>query len=590
MTTYAVDFESHYSDTCSIGLSGTWNYLRHPDCDIYMVAIVGDDGTEWVGRPEEFDWSSIARPDTTWVAHNYSFDAAVYTRLIELGKVPDVWPGHWFCSADAAAYHGLPRNLKGAIEAKFKGILEVSKDTRNAMKGQHWDSMTPEFQKEVSEYALHDSRCCLALWKALEATFPWHERMISQHTAWMGWEGLPVNRDKIEEGIQTLKDQMWEAEQNIPWAGTEKLLSPKALADECRKVGIDPPRSLAQDSEECEAWLDKYGSTYPWIGAMRTWRRCNALLKKLEAMLSRVRPDGVMGFGMKFFGAHTGRDSGDAGFNVQNMPRGEMFGVNLREMIEAPAGKTFVIVDLAQIEPRCLFSLAGDTRMLDAVRAGYGIYEAFAVGANMWNGPVGTLKKTDPILYQTAKAACLGCGFGMSGNKFHVTAPALTGGAYAPTLAEAEAVVQRYRQSYKSVTGLWDMLDKAMRRHVGKDFEIELPSGRILRYGAVQNYGGLSAVIMRMGKLTRCKFWHGTLTENLVQATARDVFMDCTLRTLRAGYDVCLRVHDECVALVDEDQAEAALDDIIKIFSTPPVWMPNLPIACEGTLSKVYTK
>lgn len=591
MRTYALDTEAYYDSECSITTLGVWAYLRHPKSDHYLLSVVGDDGFKWVGHPKDFDWSKVSGPDVRWCFHNAAYDLAVFKRLEEIGHKPvDATPGDWVCTADLAAYNGVPRNLKGAVEYTFKGSIQVSKDTRNAMKGQRWDDMTPEFQKEVMDYALQDSACCLALWEHYGNDWPENEKRISQHTAQMGWYGLPVNLGKMDEGLAVLKDHIWEAEGQIPWADSHPTLSPKQLAEYCRRAGIEPPRSLAQDSDECAAWEDKFGEEYPWVGAMRTYRRCNALMKKLETMRTRTRPDGRMNFGMKYCGAHTGRDSGDAGFNVQNLPRKEMFGVDLRRMIEAPPGKTFVACDLNAIEPRTLHYLAGDTVMMDKLREGYTIYEAFALSTGMWTGEPGTFKSAGGLLYQVAKSTAIGCGYGMGAPKFFDTAPLLTGGAYTPTLQEAQTAVATYRARNPKILALWRKLDSKAKFSVGKDFSIELPSGRVMTYRDVQLHGGLSAVLFQGGRDTRTKLFGGKFAEQITQATSRDVFMDTVVRLLDADLNVILRVHDEAVVECDEEDAERVKALMLDIMTTPPSWAPDLPLGAEAEITKVYKK
>jgi hypothetical protein len=233
----------------------------------------------------------------------------------------------------------------------------------------------------------------------------------------MGAEGLMIDKDSVEEGITTLRRQIWEAEQKIPWADTDaKTLSAKALAIECRNVGIEPPSSLAIDSEECAAWEEKYGDQYPWVGAMRTYRRCNALLKKVENINNRIRPDGRLGYSLMYCGAHTGRFSGGgSGINFQNLPREELFGVNLRGMIVAPKDKKLIIADLAQIEPRVLAWFAEDWETLKMVESGVDIYESHARMTMGYDLDI-SLKQAaenDPKykkLRQLAKARVLGLG------------------------------------------------------------------------------------------------------------------------------------------------------------------------------------
>lgn len=631
MITYALDAESFYDKECSIKVQGVWGYLRHPACDIYMFSVVGDNGFKWVGHPKDLDWKSISGPGTRWVFHNAQFDMAVIQRLKELNIMPDVDPEQWYCTADLAAYHGLPRSLKGACESALAGLIEVSKDTRNAMNGQRWEDMTPEFQKEVSEYALHDSVCCLMLWQRLSPTWPAVERVISQHTAMISFNGIPVNVEKIDTAIQTLKDQIWEAEGKIPWAGKHPTLSPKQLAEECRKVGIDPPRSLAQDSEECALWEDTYGKQYPWVDAMRTYRRCNALMKKYQSMKIRTRPDNRMDAGLLYCGAHTLRDSGSGGVNLQNMPRDEMFGTNMRECIEAPPGKTFVINDLSQIEPRVLAWLAGDKEFIKLLAAGFGPYEAHARATMGWTG--GKLKAENPSMYSLSKARCLALGYGAGWEKFimmagnYVSASEFdaifkvkpsdadrakfytylvsqekrkVGGVSKFNAASEEdqwvcvnawLQVTDYRKANTKITDFWETLDQSFKMSAGKDCTIALPNGREMKYRGIEVRGGsVTCVQVRQGAWMRTKLYGGLGAENICQSLARDVFMDCVYRILKAGHKIILRVHDEVVIECDEDKADQVLAEVSEIMHTAPSWISSLPLASEGMITKVYKK
>jgi DNA polymerase I-like protein with 3'-5' exonuclease and polymerase domains len=51
-----------------------------------------------------------------------------------------------------------------------------------------------------------------------------------------------------------------------------------------------------------------------------------------------------------------------------------------------------------------------------------------------------------------------------------------------------------------------------------------------------------------------------------------------------------MRIHDEVVCLVPEKEAQQKLDQIVEIMSTAPDWAYDMPLAAEGSLSKVYKK
>ena len=59
--TYAVDFETYYDKNCSIKTLGTLGYFSHPDFDAYMVSVVGDEGTNFVGDPKVLNASEHIR-------------------------------------------------------------------------------------------------------------------------------------------------------------------------------------------------------------------------------------------------------------------------------------------------------------------------------------------------------------------------------------------------------------------------------------------------------------------------------------------------------------------------------------------------
>lgn len=437
MATYAVDFETFYSADYSVVDLGNWGYTHHPEFDAYLVSIVGDDGNSFVGNPKDFDWESIG--GHVWVSHNATFDSAVYERLQELGVASkNAQPSEWHDTADLVVYLGCPRSLKNASAVLFG--IEMSKDVRDKMKGKPWNTMTPEFQQEVMAYALKDSELCLRIWKEHSAKWPEWERQLSLHTRAMCWRGLPVDAEGVREDVRLLELQLWQCRSKIPWASDEDaaVLSPKAMAAECRKYGVEPPRSMAKDSEEFDAWMEQYGEKLPFATAMSQYRRINTLLQKFRALERRTKPDGWMPFALKYFGAHTGRWSGDSGVNVQNMGRDPVFFdecgivgdpekieefkakikkgepvpvpfVDMRKRIKAPEGKKFVVCDLSNIEPRCMAVLGGDTATLETLRTGADIYEAHARATMRYTDPR-PLKEVDGELRRLSKARCLSGG------------------------------------------------------------------------------------------------------------------------------------------------------------------------------------
>jgi DNA polymerase len=589
--TYAIDFESTYSAECSITTLGPRGYFSHPDFDAYMVTVVGDDGFVYAGNPRSLDWSMF--DGATLLSHNASFDESLYLYGVAQGWFGSCLPAEWHCTADMVAFLGLPRALKNASATVFG--LTVDKTVRDNMKGKRWETMSEEFQAEVTEYAIKDSELCLRLWQELGEKWPQREREISALNRKVGQRGLPMDVELLQKNLALIKTALFEAEQAIPWTKDHTPLSRKAFNEQCRKQGIVPPSSLAQDNEDADKWFAAHQQACPWARAVQDYRRINAFLKKLEAFDKGTMGDGRYYGGLMYCGANpTARFSGSGGnLNLQNLPRDEKFGVNFRHMIRPAAGKKLVVVDLAQIEVRTLFWWAKDENALKMIRENDDIYEVVAIMLGMHDPANGPLKNNKP-LRQRVKAMALGCQFGLSPDGF---------AAYSGmSLPEATDAVNTYQSRMRSVVRFWEALkqDIQMSCSLGEELKIDLPSGRSMGYGKLRKMKGVTSTgrvrysfvgkMVRMGQLRDFRIWHGLLAENSAQSLARDIFSDMMLKVEAAGIPIILHVHDEIVCEVPEDEAESALAKIIEIMSTPPAWIPDIPVSAEGEILDFYSK
>ena len=588
MTTYAADFESYYDTECSIRTLGPQAYFNHPLFEAYLITVVGDDGFTFVGHPKDFDWELLR--GNTVVAHNASFDYALYRFGVEQGWYPDV-PFDCHCTADMVAYFGIPRSLKESSKHQFG--IEVSKTVRDDMKGKQWGNMTPEFQEDVRKYALVDSELCLRLWQELGGDWPEAERQISAANRQIGMNGIPIDQELLKKNLETIKARLFEAEQSIPWIGEKTALSRAAINAECRKHSIKPPSSWAADSEEAEEWFKKHGAEHLWAKAVRDYRRINAFMRKLEAFDRGTMSDGRYYGGFMYFGANpTGRFSGSGGnLNLQNLPRAEMFGVSFRQMIKASPGHKLVTADLSQIEVRTLCHLAKDEKALTLIRESADVYEAFGVLLGLYNPEDGPLRG-NPALRQKVKTICLGCGYGMGPDRFASDNDM--------ELNDATEAVGLYRRQMKSVVAYWKELQQglALSHSLEVPYTITIASGRVFDYGRIKRMRDprrrdsfqYIAKISRFGKKRDIGFYGGKLAENISQGLARDVFADMMSRVADQNLKIIMHVHDEIVCEVPEDSAEEALDTVLGIMSIPPDWISDLPVAAEGTITDFYTK
>jgi hypothetical protein len=663
----ALDTELYYDKEVSVKPLGTWKYVRHPKAECYMVSV--SDGTEhWAGHPRDFNFSSL--DGALLVSHNASFDEEVYLAQLEKGLWPKINYAEWHCTADMSAYLCNRRSLADASAFLLKE--SVSKEMRDYMKGRSWaDAVADGKSPLVLMYARDDARLCWELWNKHSVRWPEWERELSVLTRLQGRSGVYIHPERLRAGIDTLRRVVLACLDELPWVKEGRPpASPLAIAQACRDAGIEPPPVKARDAEAAEEWEERYGHQTPWLKALKDLRKAKKMLATLETMDRRLRPDGTMGFALKYFGAHTGRWAGEAGLNFQNFNRMPMFispdhklvddpaqvaslygqfkkepdnvsgvsVVDVRGLIVAPPGKQIAAVDLSQIEPRVLNYLVGNGSLLKRIREGFPIYEAHARDSMGWTG--GPLKKENEKLYALAKARVLGLGYGCGADKFIVVAKMLAGlditeddEAVAlqqsvdgkihrtdekgqpcepyvlvqanrrlpekmPVLgANSRKIVQEFRRDNPLIVGLWRKLQEELESCVGGEYTLELPSDRLLVYRAVTTED--KTVTDKEGKPykkrvfkaevdgMRTYFYGGLITENLVQAVARDVFSQNMLALHKAGIRVLWSVHDEAVCLVSsKEEGEQAR----KIMATTPEWLKNCPVDSELTLSDRYKK
>jgi hypothetical protein len=591
----SLDFETHYDKDISLTNLSPEAYIKAL-MDLgkvpYLVSIVSPTAT-FVDSLGKVPWTSFYGDSAIVCCHNSRFDKAVFKACAEKGLVPKEWlTKKWICTADLAVYNSAPRNLQGA--AKYLLGVEVSKDLRKSMKGVDWSSLSPEKQEEMRQYCLQDAKLCYQLAEKYLPTWPESEQVISQLNREIGMYGVQLDEGYISHSIQKLHQIKFDAEKKLPWRDDPEadtvVLSTKAVAKLCGESGIPMPSrlddegkqkdTLAQGEPEVVAWEAEYGKKYPWVAAMRDYRKANILLKKLQTM-QRHSVNGILYFSLKYFGAHTGRFSGGGGFNPQNLPgRKESF-VSLRHAIVARPSKELCVIDWCQIEPRILRWAVKDQEALDLLARGISIYEAYAIQHFGWVSKGVMLKKENPALYGLAKAAVLGAGYGCGPKKYKMVAKNMAD----IDLSEEEAAhqVNMFRQQNPKVVALWNSFAfkakmSASRHH---DFAVTLPSGRKLHYFKPSLMNGLTATTSLDAK--KVSFLHGgLLTENYIQAVARDVFTLGLVQLADAGYQNLFHVHDEYVLEVAAETNHTRFEyQLRNILLAPIPWLPNCPLDVE---------
>lgn len=608
----AIDFESYYDDEVSLRKMSAWSYTWHPQVEPYLISIVGHD-FEWVGNPKDFvGWDRLT--GKVVVAHNMAFDKLFFDRLKDEGVIPETCrPARFACTADCTAYMRSKRSLQAAVKNFFGE--DISKKVREDAKGKTGDELkaSPEKWEAMLAYGLDDSRWCRRIAVEKFPEWPAVEQRASELNRMSADAGIHVDMELLESGIADLEELLFGYGKVIPWYPEEPALSSIAVRAQGRKDGIKVPGSLAKSTPEGEAFYQKYKDEFPWVAAIRHYRSTNALLAKLKTLRDGVRPDGTFPYTSTYFGAHSGRltagvkrdssqDDVGGAFNLYNLPRGEIQGVNLRTMLVPPPGHVFVIADYAQVEARVVLWLSGDTHTIDLIKQGYNVYEAAATKILRREDTKG-LKKEDPKTYAFVKATVLGANYNMGGPRFKDTAPVLTGGEFAPDDEEAARAIAQYRAANPSIVGQWHRHQAALMSSAinGDDtHRVELPSGRWITY-----YDPVYANVddKKTGKIRRellakqvlgdsaRRLYGGKIFENISQSVARDILRDAWVALVDAGYVVNWTVYDEFIIPlpIADDYAEK-IADIHRIMTTSSPWAEGLPLDTEIDIATHYKK
>lgn len=586
-TVTALDFESYYKkkevDSNTLGYEG---YFAHPEFEAYLLTASSDDGTKWVGDPRFFDWKSIS--GHILLSHNKAFDQRLYLYGVEAGWWPLIEYVSWYCTMDLCSYIGIRRALKGAVKDTFG--VDISKETRDDMEGKRWADMTPEFQEQVKAYAIADSDWCLALWQTHSPNWPEWERELSEHNFQMNRRGIPVDEELLDKYIADLTEMRFELESDVPWTENAKLKSRAAFDAECRKYGLKPPKSLAKTDPAATKWFAEHEPKHAWIAAFRDVGRVNTLLLKYKTIRRQTR-GGRFYPTINYAAAVTRRyTSGGGGVNMQNLSREELFGTKIRHIFRPRPGYKLVTADLGQIEIRTTLWLAGDAEMLNVIRTVPDVYEALAVGFEIWEVGKPDFKaakdEEGKSLRQGTKTVGLGIQFGASAARVAATAK----------ISEKEATWWRemFLAKFPKVPKLWKKLTsgiKKARQDPQRMYVVRLPSGNAMVYRNVRfEGGGIVCDVLKGKNWTTVRPWHGLLIENIAQSMARDVMCDAILRIEKAGWRLVFHVHDEVVIEVPEDQAEQCLAEVSQIMKTPPAWVPDIPLDCDAAIVDRYTK
>ena len=564
-TALAIDFETFVDNGYDIRKLGLDRYVADERFRVLSVAIWGDAGLVYCGPAEAAPWDALPRAERL-IAHNIAFERAVLTRL---GKDPGPIQ-RWRDTAALSRYLQAPGNLDDASRLLLPDLPpKVQIDLKDR----------PQTDEALLNYNAHDARLAFELWKRHGPLWPEHEQQLAGMTAAWGERGVTIDQQYARECVEKCVSIMEEAQGRLPWFPQYKPTSPKGVRAECERLGIPVPPPKSKDEEGFAQWCSQYADQAPWVVEMGRYRSANALKKRCETLLHRLRPDGRVRAELYYCGAWTGRWTSAGGVNFQNQRRKPFEGIEIRNVIIPAAGRTLCVADLGQIEARIINWLAGNPRMMDLLAQGFDPYQGTALQLSLWDGR----SELSEAVRQVCKQAALSLGYGVGGDRFAEIAGL-------PAEA-AHDFVWRWRDANPEIVSLWGRMENTMRARIGRDWGLLLPSGRMLRFGKISESlrGELEAVVIR-GKSPE-RFWGSRIAQAATQALARDVFAQGLLRLQDLpDVHVLFTSHDEVVTEVPGFRAEDCERDIAKALTTRPVWALSLPLTAKTALLTAYEK
>lgn len=643
-----IDIETYSPE--ALADCGVYRYAEHPDFRILLFAYAFDDAPVTVidlatgGTLPAPVMRSLTDPNVVKVAHNAAFERTCIGSM--LGKTLD--PSQWECTMVQCARCGLPLSLGEA--AKVLG-LEVQKMTEGkkliklfctpapatllSEGGRVRPEEEPKSWQTFKEYCRMDVEVERELDKALAWLKPTDtEKQLYALDQRINDRGVMIDRELVEHAVRM--DTVYKARLNVEAQQITGLSNPnsatqlRAWIGERTGMQLDTLRK-ADLPDIVAATDDKDVHRVVQIRAEMAKTSCT----KYEAMLATVCQDDRIRGLLQFHGTRTGRWAGRL-VQMQNLPQNHLSDLDLaRQLLKdgdmdtmelcygnipdtlsqlirtafiAPEGNTFAVCDFSAIEARVLAWLAGEEWVLEVFRGHGKIYEATA--AQMYGCDVSEISKTDPRR-QKGKIAVLALGYGGG-----TGALAAMGGERMGLSAEDMAgIVRDWRKANPHIVKAWDIIETAAQRcvtsgidqkalglvfHRSEDgtMSVTLPSGRLLVYRDMMlgknRFGGTSLKYRGVNSTTKQWGWietyGGKLTENVVQAIARDCLAHTLLTLDDFGRRSVFHVHDEVICEVRKDTATSELETIQEIFAAVPAWAEGLPLKGAGYTTDYYLK
>lgn len=620
-----IDFETYYDREYSLSKLTTEHYVRDSRFEAIGVAIkIGDGRTTWYPKPEvadalqDIDWS-----DKLVLAQNCAFDAAILAW--RYGVKPMAWLDTLGISR-ALFPHEKSHSLDA--QAKRMGVGTKGTEVHNAL-GLRYTDFRPTALAAYGEYCKNDVELTYDLFQRYMAMgFPKQELKLIDMTLRMFIEPvleldadllakhLSEVRSRKRELLERVRDNMLanadpEYVATVFSEGTEGikklLMSNDKFAAALQSLGVDPPRKTSLTTGK-ETWafaktdeafkeLEEHPSEeVQALVAARLGNKTTLEETRTERFIDMSRR-GAFPIPLRYYGAHSGRWSGQDSVNMQNLPsRGPNAGA-IKKAILPPEGHSMIDCDSSQIEARTLAWLAGQDDLVQAFRDKQDVYKLMA--SKIYGVPV---EEVTPLQRQVGKTVVLGAGYGVGHVKLQGFLKVQA--KVEVSLAEAKRIIDTYRAAAPRITELWARSGEALRAlMLGQEMTIDapgivrvvpgkgltLPSGLFIQYPDLRTVAGKDGKreLVYTSKGLPVRIYGGKVVENFTQAIARCIVAEQMLR-ISKRYQVVLTVHDAAAIVAPIEEAAEARAYVEECMSWNPAWAQGLPLACESGVGASY--
>jgi DNA polymerase len=634
--TVSIDFETR--SAVDLRKTGVYKYAADPSTDIWCMAYKApwsDDVLVWQPGDERDtyleDWVMAGGLLSAW---NANFERTIWNEImVSRYQWPATRIKQWRCTMAQASAMGLPRALGqaaavlGVEEQKDKTgaalMLRMARPRKVNADGSYTWWNTKDKVEALVAYCRQDVRTELSVAEVLNE-MPDSERRLYQLDQRINDRGVALDVDLVHRVKALAGNASIEIDAEIQRLTKGQV---KAATNGMDLVAWLNSHGIATKSvdKQTVARLLTSDKLHPVIREVLTLRQNGAKSStaKYDAMLHAVNGDGRMRGLLVYHGAATGRWSGKL-VQPQNFPRpqkkqdeldeiiaklkadgdvsehgaGTVLASDLlRSMLVAEDGHRLMFADYSAIEARVLAWVAGQNDLVETFRKGGDVYKEMA--SAIYNVDVENV--TDGQR-QVGKMAILGCGYGMGGKRFAEQCATM---GIKVDEDEAKRIVAVYREKNDRIALYWRNIEQdfvEMVKEAGRvgTIPLPLPSGRSLTYhnpriiqretpwGAMRDTAQVDTLNSVTRQWVSQIIWGGLLTENVVQATARDLMATAMMALEVKGYNVILSVHDEIISEVPDNFG--SLDEMIGIMTRVPAWAKGCPINAEGKEGKRYRK